>query len=206
MEAPEGFRNSDDECFSESQVIRITGFLHKACDITFCNACYSFAVFQKESSMEDVQDLTEIEMPHNLEEHGEEKGAEPPGETTQHVQLFVRQLFTQTHLGFPSSGENASPGQSERPSTPGVLATTVFWRTTAKPFSPLWSPCPCHLEGLEDVLLEPTNKLVHWSGACARVCLVVTSWLKAPHLPTTGKHPVKYSWIHHTLHVAWVYA
>lgn len=61
------------------------------------------------------------------------------------------------------------------------------------------SVSPPRIRGLGDVPSEPTNKLVHWSGACARVCLVVPSWLKAPGLPTTGKHPGKCSWIHHTL-------
>lgn len=46
----------------------------------FCDVCSS-TVFEKESSVEDVQDLTEMEMPHKLEERGEEKGAEPPGES-----------------------------------------------------------------------------------------------------------------------------
>lgn len=35
MEAPEGFRNSDEECFSESQVNVIMGFVHQACEGTF---------------------------------------------------------------------------------------------------------------------------------------------------------------------------
>ncbi|XP_034726075.1 rho family-interacting cell polarization regulator 1-like isoform X2 [Etheostoma cragini] len=73
MEAPEGFRNSDEDCFSESQ----------------------------ESSVEDVQDLCQMEMPDEKEEHSEEKGDE------QH-------------------GEDMSHGQEERPSTPTSLATTVF--------------------------------------------------------------------------------
>lgn len=73
MEAPEGFRNSDEDRFSESQ----------------------------ESSVGDVQDLGQIEMPEDLEEHSEEKGNE------QH-------------------GEDASHGQEERPSSPSHLATTVF--------------------------------------------------------------------------------
>ncbi|XP_076583666.1 rho family-interacting cell polarization regulator 2-like [Chaetodon auriga] len=77
MEAPEGFRNSDEDRFSESQ----------------------------ESSVEDVQDLGQIEMPEDREdhrkEHSEEKGDEQHGEDTSH-------------------------GQEERPSTPSHLATTVF--------------------------------------------------------------------------------
>lgn len=73
MEAPEGFRNSDEDRFSESQ----------------------------ESSVEDVRDLSQIEMPEDQEEHSEEKGDEQHGEDTAH-------------------------GQEERPSTPGHLATTVF--------------------------------------------------------------------------------
>ncbi|XP_029314189.1 rho family-interacting cell polarization regulator 1-like [Cottoperca gobio] len=72
MEAPEGFRNSDEDRFSESQ----------------------------ESSVEDVQDLCQIEMPEE-KEHGEEKGDEQHGEDTSH-------------------------GQEERPATPTHLATTVF--------------------------------------------------------------------------------
>ncbi|XP_070692126.1 rho family-interacting cell polarization regulator 1-like [Pempheris klunzingeri] len=73
MEAPEGFRNSDEDRFSESQ----------------------------ESSVEDVQDLGQMEMPEEKEEHSEEKGDEKHGEDTSH-------------------------GQEERPSTPSHLATTVF--------------------------------------------------------------------------------
>nr|XP_046242041.1 rho family-interacting cell polarization regulator 1-like [Scatophagus argus]XP_046242050.1 rho family-interacting cell polarization regulator 1-like [Scatophagus argus] len=73
MEAPEGFRNSDEDRFSESQ----------------------------ESSVEDVQDLGQIEIPEDQEEHSEEKGDD------QH-------------------GEDASCGQEESPSTPSHLATTVF--------------------------------------------------------------------------------
>ncbi|XP_035855346.1 rho family-interacting cell polarization regulator 1-like isoform X1 [Sander lucioperca] len=73
MEAPEGFRNSDEDRFSESQ----------------------------ESSVEDVQDLCQMEMPEEKEEHSEEKGDEQHGEDTSH-------------------------GQEERPSTPTHLATTVF--------------------------------------------------------------------------------
>ncbi|XP_032369810.1 rho family-interacting cell polarization regulator 1 isoform X2 [Etheostoma spectabile] len=73
MEAPEGFRNSDEDCFSESQ----------------------------ESSVEDVQDLCQMEMPEEKEEHSTEKGDEQHGEDTSH-------------------------GQEERPSTPTHLATTVF--------------------------------------------------------------------------------
>lgn len=72
MEAPEGFRNSDEDRFSESQ----------------------------ESSVEDVQDLCQMEMPEE-KEHSEEKGDEQHGEDTSH-------------------------GQEERPPTPTNLATTVF--------------------------------------------------------------------------------
>lgn len=72
MDPPEGFRNSDEDRFSESQ----------------------------ESSVEDVQDLGQIEMPEDQEEQSEEKGDEQHGEDTPH-------------------------GQEERPSTPGQLATTV---------------------------------------------------------------------------------
>ncbi|XP_074474721.1 uncharacterized protein LOC141757791 [Sebastes fasciatus] len=77
MEAPEGFRNSDEDRFSESQ----------------------------ESSVEDVQDLCQMEMPEEKEEeeeeHSEEKGEEQHGEDTSH-------------------------GQEERPPTPTHLATPVF--------------------------------------------------------------------------------
>ncbi|XP_073320492.1 rho family-interacting cell polarization regulator 1-like [Pagrus major] len=73
MEAPEGFRNSDEDRFSESQ----------------------------ESSVADMQDLSQIEMPEEQEEHSEEKGDEQHGDDTSH-------------------------GQEERSSTPSHLATTVF--------------------------------------------------------------------------------
>ncbi|KAF3832602.1 hypothetical protein F7725_026267 [Dissostichus mawsoni] len=52
MEAPEGFRNSDEDRFSESQ----------------------------ESSVEDVQDLCQIEMPDEKEDDSEKKGENLPGE------------------------------------------------------------------------------------------------------------------------------
>ncbi|XP_070849371.1 rho family-interacting cell polarization regulator 1-like [Chaetodon trifascialis] len=77
MEAPEGFRNSDEDRFSESQ----------------------------ESSVEDVQDLGQIEMPEEPEEHSEERSEEK---------------------GDEQHGEDTSHGQEERPSTPSHLATTVF--------------------------------------------------------------------------------
>ncbi|XP_029986871.1 rho family-interacting cell polarization regulator 1-like isoform X3 [Sphaeramia orbicularis] len=73
MEAPEGFRNSDEDRFSESQ----------------------------ESSVEDLQDLGQIEMPEDTQEQNEEK------EDKQHE-------------------EETPPDQEERPSTPTHLATTVF--------------------------------------------------------------------------------
>ncbi|XP_056268684.1 rho family-interacting cell polarization regulator 2-like [Pseudoliparis swirei] len=71
MEAPEGFRNSDEDRFSESQ----------------------------ESSVGDAQDLCQMEMPEEREEHGEEKGD-------------------------GKHGEDPSHGQEERPTTPTQLATT----------------------------------------------------------------------------------
>ncbi|KAM8763213.1 rho family-interacting cell polarization regulator 1-like isoform 2-T2 [Acanthopagrus schlegelii] len=73
MEAPEGFRNSDEDRFSESQ----------------------------ESSVADMQDLSQIEMPEEQEEHSAEKGGDQHGDDTSH-------------------------GQDEHPSTPSHLATTVF--------------------------------------------------------------------------------
>ncbi|XP_026233906.1 rho family-interacting cell polarization regulator 1-like [Anabas testudineus] len=54
MEAPEGFRNSDEDRFSESQ----------------------------ESNTEEVLDLGQMEMPEDKEERGEETGDEPHGEDT----------------------------------------------------------------------------------------------------------------------------
>ncbi|XP_069549647.1 rho family-interacting cell polarization regulator 1-like isoform X1 [Brachyistius frenatus] len=73
MEAPEGFRNSDEDRFSESQ----------------------------ESSVADVQDLGQMEIPEDKEEHSQEKGDEQHGDEPAH-------------------------DQEGRPSTPGHLATTVF--------------------------------------------------------------------------------
>ncbi|KAL7406207.1 hypothetical protein ABVT39_015456 [Epinephelus coioides] len=73
MEAPEGFRNSDEDRFSESQ----------------------------ESSVEDGQDVCQMELADEKEEHSEEKGDEP-------------------------QGEDRSQAQEERPSTPTHLATAVF--------------------------------------------------------------------------------
>ncbi|XP_060895061.1 rho family-interacting cell polarization regulator 2-like [Labrus mixtus] len=59
MEAPEGFRNSDEDCFSDSQ----------------------------ESSVEDVQDwLRRINRSEDLEEHSEEKGDEEKEEERSHDQ------------------------------------------------------------------------------------------------------------------------
>lgn len=85
--------------------------------------------------MEDVQDFRDIEMPEDQEEHSEEKGGEPHGErqfvSKQTLQLFMWQLnccrekyFICPVFNF--SGEDASHGQEERPSTPSHLATTVF--------------------------------------------------------------------------------
>lgn len=89
-------------------------------------------------------------MAHSPEECGEDKGAEPPGERRLNTTSCLCHSYFHKHSwSFHSSGENASAGQSERPSTPSHLATTVFWRPTAKPFFPLWSPCPSHLQGLE---------------------------------------------------------
>lgn len=73
MEAPEGFRNSDEDRFSESQ----------------------------ESSVEDGQDVCQMEMLEEKEEHSEEKGDEHQEENTSH-------------------------GQEEHPSTPTNVATAVF--------------------------------------------------------------------------------
>ncbi|XP_028257685.1 rho family-interacting cell polarization regulator 1-like [Parambassis ranga] len=73
MEAPEGFRNSDEDRFSESQ----------------------------ESSVADLQDLSQIEIPEVKEEPSEEKGDK------QH-------------------GAEISHDQEEQPSAPSHLATTVF--------------------------------------------------------------------------------
>lgn len=73
MEAPEGFRNSDEDRFSESQ----------------------------ESSVEDLQDLGQIEMPEDTQEQNEDK------KDKQHE-------------------EETPPDQEKRPSTPTHLATTVF--------------------------------------------------------------------------------
>ncbi|CAL9701828.1 unnamed protein product [Knipowitschia caucasica] len=58
MEAPEGFRNSDDDLFSESQ----------------------------ESSVADLQDLGQFEMPEELQKSDQEKGDETHEEATSHDQ------------------------------------------------------------------------------------------------------------------------
>lgn len=84
MEAPEGFRNSDEDRFSESQVIKVDFFLKLSCECVYVrvnrmNLFFSF--FKKESSVEDVQDLCQMEMPEDKEEErGEEKGDEQLGE------------------------------------------------------------------------------------------------------------------------------
>lgn len=78
MEAPEGFRNSDEDRFSESQ----------------------------ESSVADVQDLGQLEIPAAEEEHDEERSEEKKGDE--------------------EHGEGTSQDQEECPSTPTHLATTVF--------------------------------------------------------------------------------
>ncbi|XP_042343683.1 rho family-interacting cell polarization regulator 1-like [Plectropomus leopardus] len=83
MEAPEGFRNSDEDRFSESQ----------------------------ESSIEDGQDLCQMEMPEEKEEHSEEK-EEHSEEKEEHSEERER--------------EDTSHEQEERPSTPTHLATAVF--------------------------------------------------------------------------------
>ncbi|XP_054892835.1 rho family-interacting cell polarization regulator 1-like [Poeciliopsis prolifica] len=58
MEAPEGFRNSDEDRFSESQ----------------------------ESSVADAQDLGQVEIPDDKDERCSESGDGPPGEETSHDQ------------------------------------------------------------------------------------------------------------------------
>ncbi|XP_017260704.1 rho family-interacting cell polarization regulator 1-like [Kryptolebias marmoratus] len=58
MEAPEGFRNSDEDCFSESQ----------------------------ESSADDVQDLGQVEIPEDKDGRREEKGDEGGEETSADLQ------------------------------------------------------------------------------------------------------------------------
>ncbi|XP_008403631.1 protein FAM65A-like isoform X2 [Poecilia reticulata] len=58
MEAPEGFRNSDEDRFSESQ----------------------------ESSVADAQDLGQVEIPDDKDERRSESGDGPPGEETSHDQ------------------------------------------------------------------------------------------------------------------------
>lgn len=83
MEAPEGFRNSDEDHFSESQVNEESGASSvKGVSCENCvgekNACF---FSQQESSVEDVQDLRDLEMPEEQQESAEEKGDEPHGET-----------------------------------------------------------------------------------------------------------------------------
>ena len=88
MEAPEGFRNSDEDRFSESQVIRASVQPLKRIMCLFsCSskgALKKNLFFYKESSVEDVQDLGQMEMPEEeeeaAEEHGKEKGDEQHGE------------------------------------------------------------------------------------------------------------------------------
>ncbi|XP_035484219.2 rho family-interacting cell polarization regulator 1 isoform X1 [Scophthalmus maximus] len=77
MEAPEGFRNSDEDRFSESQ----------------------------ESSVEDVQDIGQMEIPEDKEDMGQDPCEEK---------------------GDERHGEGTSQDPEERPSTPSHLATTVF--------------------------------------------------------------------------------
>ncbi|KAF3686401.1 Rho family-interacting cell polarization regulator 1 [Channa argus] len=72
MEAPEGFRNSDEDCFSESQ----------------------------ESNTDDVQDLSQMEIPEDKKEPSDVKG--------------------------DGQQDLASHDQEERPSTPSHLTTAVF--------------------------------------------------------------------------------
>lgn len=87
MEAPEGFRNSDDDHFSESQVKkRIWRITLKELNVSFMENTLKKKkkptplFLKKESSVEDVQDLRDLEMPEEREEHVEEKGDEPHGE------------------------------------------------------------------------------------------------------------------------------
>lgn len=81
--------------------------------------------------MEDVQDLCQMEMPEEKEEHSEEKGDEQHGERS----LSVNRGYSCScdcrpeKFNFPVFnllGEDTSHGQEERPSTPTHLATTVF--------------------------------------------------------------------------------
>ncbi|XP_029942705.1 rho family-interacting cell polarization regulator 1-like [Salarias fasciatus] len=80
MEAPEGFRNSDEDCFCESQ----------------------------ESSVADLQDLGQLEIPAAEEEEAEEEER------------------SEAKKGDEERGAGASQDQEDCPSTPTHLATTVF--------------------------------------------------------------------------------
>lgn len=77
MEAPEGFRNSDEDCFSESQVNRILLKLRCHCGCFYVNIC----LILKESSVADAQDLGQVEIPNDKDERRSESGDGPPGET-----------------------------------------------------------------------------------------------------------------------------
>lgn len=75
MEAPEGFRNSDEDCFSESQVRTL--LLKAVPSLSVKNLLSSIRfVSQKESSADDERDLGPVEMPEDEDERSEEKGDE----------------------------------------------------------------------------------------------------------------------------------
>lgn len=88
--------------------------------------------------MEDVQDLTEMEMTHHLEEHGGEKGAEPPGERPLGTCGCLWDSYL--HQQVWSFILQERRGRQARASVPPL---PVLWpprspeETTAKPFFPL---------------------------------------------------------------------
>lgn len=141
MEAPEGFRNSDEDRFSESQVIEGIWWelFCKALDVSLMLTKWKQMFPGKESSVEDAQDLRDIEMPEEQEEqeeHGEQKGDEQEGERQlirqQRLHLLVwtrgdvkTLFFFLIFRVFDISGEDTSHDQEDHSSTTSHLATTV---------------------------------------------------------------------------------
>lgn len=113
MEAPEGFRNSDEDRFSESQVNRILLKLRCRCGCFYVNIC----LISKESSVADAQDLGQVEILDDEDERRSESGDGPPGERRV---LVNRGDICESDRRFMSlfhrSGEETSHDQS--PSTP----------------------------------------------------------------------------------------
>lgn len=147
--------------------------------------------------MEDVQDLTEREMAPNLEEPGQDRGDEPPGETTQRRHHVSTSLSHRTRLFQILQGRRLQRARASVPPLPvtrssedpqphhrpPLTAASVSPRRTGGPGGPSVGA---------DKQARPLER-----SLCTRLPRggLVTG---APGLPTTGERPVKHSSSSHT--------